>query len=801
MALYPKECYFYHAVKLRLFKLYDMKKCALQVKVVKVFLLSLLLCLTSFQGYSTVWTTSTAGNITTLTNWTDGTASPTTFTTPGDTWTVTHPMTMSSGAAWTVGTAGMALDTVTIASGGSITGSGGSFLLTLDIYGNMNVADTIVANGGSCIVAVNVFGNFSMTTGSVIANGGSSLVKMNINGNLTMTGGSVIASGGSSKDTINVKGNFSASGPSYISAFGGSAAGCIFFSLPAGSGIMSIDNTSTGAWVSNDIYVDAGCTAQLDGNFSTTTGSATYGVTVNGTLICPAAYVANGSGIFTVNGAATLEVASASGINGAITTTGTKTFAPTANYVFNGTAAQVTGSYLPAALATPDTITVNNTAGVTLSQATLTTGTLLFASGILNTGTYTMSVPGAATAVAGAGAANYVNGTLIKTISGLTSVNYEVGDMDYAPMALTLSSAGTAGSLGLKATNGLHPSVATSGLSSANMANHYWTITNYAATGPVTITPKATYNLSDIIGGSNAAFATQEYTGGAWLGTSIPTTNTSSPYTSMPTTAIAEATIAGDYIFGNIFCGTLPITGAAVTCAGTTTALGDATTGGVWSSSAATIATVSATGTVAGVAGGTTVITYTKAGCTVTDVVTINPLPSVDPIPATYFDTTVCLTQSDPLTDLTTGGVWSSFNTAVATVGSSSGVVEGVVAGVDSIFYTVTNGCGSATAKLHVRVLTLAACRAGVTTEPAATMTELKIFPNPNSGTFIMNLSSAKDDEEVHVVIMNITGTKVREFTTTTNKATDVNLAPVAGIYLVSASTASGVYFAKLIVE
>jgi len=623
---------------------------------------------------------------------------------------------------------------------------------------------------------------------------------MNVNGNLTMTGGSIIADGGSSKDTINVQGNFSASGPSYISAFGGSAAGYVFFSLPSSSGTMLIDNTSTGAWVSNNVYVKAGCTAQMDGNFSTTTGIGGYGLTVNGTLICPAANIANGSGIFTVSGGATLEVAIATGINGAITTSGTRTFSPTANYVFNGTVAQVTGSYLPAALASPDTITISNTAGVTLTQATLTTGTLLFTSGILNTGAFTMSVPGTATAVTGAGATSYVDGTLIKTISGLTSVNYEVGDVDYAPMALTLSPAGTGGSLGLKTTNGLHPSVATSGLSTANMANHYWTVTNAGAAGPTTVTPKATYNAGDILGGSNASFVTQEYTGAAWLGSSIATTNTSSPYTSTPTTGIAEASLAGDYIFGNIFCGTLPITGTATVCSGATTGLSDATSGGVWSSSTATIATVSATGSVSGVTAGTATITYTKAACTVTDVVTVNPLPNAGAIPVTYYDTVVCLTLTDPLSDAATGGVWSSFNTALATVGSTSGVVVGVAAGIDTIFYTVTNGCGSATAKLRVRVQSLAACRAEVGPVAPATITELKVFPNPNAGAFTMNLSSGYD-EEVHVVIMNVTGARVREFTTTTNKATEIALDPVAGIYLVSASTPGGRYFAKVIVE
>ncbi len=50
--------------------------------------------------------------------------------------------------------------------------------------------------------------------------------------------------------------------------------------------------------------------------------------------------------------------------------------------------------------------------------------------------------------------------------------------------------------------------------------------------------------------------------------------------------------------------------------------------------------------------------------------------------------TTLCVSTNMSLTDLTSGGVWSSGNTAIATVGSSSGIVTGVAAGTVSITYT-----------------------------------------------------------------------------------------------------------------
>jgi hypothetical protein len=102
----------------------------------------------------------------------------------------------------------------------------------------------------------------------------------------------------------------------------------------------------------------------------------------------------------------------------------------------------------------------------------------------------------------------------------------------------------------MKVTAGLHPNVATSGITTSYIANHYWTITNLGAAGPGTVTPTGTYSSSTIIGGSNTFFRTQEYAGSAWLGSALGSTNTTAPNTTTPTSGTALATVAGDYIFG-----------------------------------------------------------------------------------------------------------------------------------------------------------------------------------------------------------------------------------------------------------
>jgi len=137
------------------------------------------------------------------------------------------------------------------------------------------------------------------------------------------------------------------------------------------------------------------------------------------------------------------------------------------------------------------------------------------------------------------------------------------------------------------------------------------------------------------------------------------------------------------------------ITGTLTVCAGLTTQLtgsGTAATTTPWVSANTTVATISSTGLVKGVVAGTSVITFKNSGgCTKTTTVTVYALPSA---PAAIGGTkSVCVGSTTTLTDATTGGVWSSSTTTLATV-STSGVVKGVASGTATIVYTVTNANG-----------------------------------------------------------------------------------------------------------
>ena len=131
-------------------------------------------------------------------------------------------------------------------------------------------------------------------------------------------------------------------------------------------------------------------------------------------------------------------------------------------------------------------------------------------------------------------------------------VNFEVGDSSYIPMLLHFDNVGSSGAFTVKAVHGLHPSIGSSGISPAHTVNHYWAVANNGAAGPTTVKPKGTYQLSDIIGGSNSYFATQQYFASAWYGSALASTNTSSPYTTATAAGILLANTSGDYIFGRV---------------------------------------------------------------------------------------------------------------------------------------------------------------------------------------------------------------------------------------------------------
>jgi uncharacterized protein YjdB len=131
-----------------------------------------------------------------------------------------------------------------------------------------------------------------------------------------------------------------------------------------------------------------------------------------------------------------------------------------------------------------------------------------------------------------------------------------------------------------------------------------------------------------------------------------------------------------------------PITGSSALCVSASVALSDVTPAGSWSSSLPGIATVSGSGVVMGLVAGVTVINYIVSGCATAMSVTVNNLP-----PPTVGAATVCLNTVITRSDPSVGGLWSSGNTLIATVGSATGMVTGISVGTAAITYSMGVGC------------------------------------------------------------------------------------------------------------
>jgi hypothetical protein len=239
------------------------------------------------------------------------------------------------------------------------------------------------------------------------------------------------------------------------------------------------------------------------------------------------------------------------------------------------------------------------------------------------------------------------------------------------------------------------------------------------------------------------------------------------------------------------------ITGATTFCATGSTTLSNPTAGGTWSSSAGTIASTSGTSTINGVSAGTATITYTASGCNVTIGVTVEPnnggtISGVD---------SICkgAAHAATMTASQTGGAWSSSNTTKLTV-DGSGLVTGTgTSGSAIVSYIVTNTCGTFTVTHTVGVRSASRCATGVPTTDD-NVVRLKVFPNPSQGAFAVNLES-DIQEDVLIMITNIKGEEITEFSTSTNRNVDVKLKTPPGIYTLSATTSRGRYVTKIVID
>ncbi len=173
------------------------------------------------------------------------------------------------------------------------------------------------------------------------------------------------------------------------------------------------------------------------------------------------------------------------------------------------------------------------------------------------------------------------------------------------------------------------------------------------------------------------------------------------------------------------------VSGAASLCTAATTTLTASVTGGIWSTSAATIASVNTTGVVTGIAAGTVTISYSVSNscgtATATKVVTVSSTPTVAVITGA---TSVAAGSTITLSNATTGGTWSATNIRASV--SAAGLVTGSTAGLDTIKYTVSTTCGIAVASYVITVTAVSS--ADIYTYVSST-TGVPTFVNSNIAT------------------------------------------------------------------
>ena len=180
-------------------------------------------------------------------------------------------------------------------------------------------------------------------------------------------------------------------------------------------------------------------------------------------------------------------------------------------------------------------------------------------------------------------------------------------------------------------------------------------------------------------------------------------------------------------------------------------------------------------------------VTDGTASDSITIYVTIYPLPVVGLISG---PTTLCAGATISLTNTSTGGTWTSSNTAVAVVGAATGIVTGLSTGTTIISYAVTNACGTSVDTQMVTVIGLPS--PGTITGPATLCPGTSAtFTDPVTGGAwaSSNPAVAVVGATSGIVTGIATGTTIISYTVTNmcGTATDtqavvVTLTPSAGI-------------------
>jgi len=243
------------------------------------------------------------------------------------------------------------------------------------IGGNINIKNTGTGVWQLCTptsgtpAVININGDLNQTSGTVathMSNEGGTSVTINQGGSINITGGQFSISGGTQGGT-----------------------GTTVWNLTDGDFSVSnaeIENSSTTPGGAGFVFSKAG-TQTLNIGSGNTIEALPIEVS-SGTTLNIGTSELTGNGHFMLDSGATLETAHSNGLDGNIQTEGTRTLSKSANYTYNGSVAQVTGSLLPD---TVNNLTLDNSMGLTLSGDVVVNGIMEIKDGLLQSGSEILS--------------------------------------------------------------------------------------------------------------------------------------------------------------------------------------------------------------------------------------------------------------------------------------------------------------------------------------------------------------------------------------------------------------------------
>lgn len=410
---------------------------------------------------------------------------------------------------------------------------------TLTIGGNLVINDNAwlaVTFGDNITATINVAGNFSMSgagAGTTFfdfhpATGASitmNKIILNVTGNFSQSGGQFDFTAGDSDAAnfaeLRIGGNYALTGTGvmFTSTSDNSVTnGTITFNK---SGTQTFNATTPGNLIYTNFIVAANSTLELlsnvlltsealavwGGNFTVNSG----GVLDAGTnqIVSSTGATAGTFNVFTLSSGAGIVTANVNGVQNAnigtvSTSLATRTFSSAANYTYDGTAIQNSGTFTTSPTAnqvnnlTLNNTTGNTTTGVTLQQAFAVAGTLTLTSGHITSSSTNLLTMNAGSNVAGAnygtrisgGSDNsFVNGPIRKI--GNTDFLFPVGKVNaghhFAGISAPANPGDTYTTEYIRGSARLLGTVSAAGLSHVSNCE-YWDISTTAASPNVNVT-------------------------------------------------------------------------------------------------------------------------------------------------------------------------------------------------------------------------------------------------------------------------------------------------------------------------